>query len=272
MRAAAGGGHGDDGGTPAANGSVGIMMAESWTQFANMTRSIYLFHSADIAGKRIRVTSASFSVVCFYCAYLNKQANFLPTLALVGSTPVSNTDLANGDYARLGTTLLSDSTPSTDDFLTASEAVPITVTFALNAAGKAAIEAAALSGGGVIKLGLREGTYDLTGVEPTLYPIQFVKFSAYYSGSVETGYEPSLAITYEEYVGPETVPSRVRGRLVILKLGLSPITYYSTHDVRHPSWFTRGKVAQWGTLSRGIPRVPGSPVTADLNVRLSEFD
>lgn len=118
-------------------------------------RSIFLFKLAGITAGSL-IVSATFQLRGNSKSMSGVQ---LPAIRLVPSTPASNTSLALGDYFNVGSTQLATSDITYADWKDDES----WNTFTLNAAGLAAVTAAI---GGILKLGVREANYDISGSAP----------------------------------------------------------------------------------------------------------
>lgn len=201
-------------------GSVRIVCT-AWSQYTPdqlwdaIWRTILLFDASSLAGKNIRIDSATLKVRVNTAAFNNRHANFDPTIGVVSSNPASHTALVNTDYAQLGSTLLSDATPQLDDFVGAT---PCDYTWTLNAAGRTAIEDAIANHGGIVGLGLREAAYDISGTTPPYNSSQFFNFHIIFAAYLGTVSQfPTLTLTYEEYEDPAATPSDINDVLHIIK-------------------------------------------------------
>lgn len=115
--------------------------------------------------------------------------NISPDMNIYSSSPASNTGLEAGDFTRLG------SIPFCDTPLTyANCQIDAYNEFVLNTAGLAAL-AVALAGDGILKLGLRNANYDVSGTIPAW--AQFVQsYMRFSSADSDTDKRPGLVITY----------------------------------------------------------------------------
>ncbi|GAH75535.1 unnamed protein product, partial [marine sediment metagenome] len=109
-------------------------------------------------------------------------------IALVASNPNSNIQLEAADYQRIGSTLLSPDLakitdhPFPDGYFT----------FNLNAAGLAAI-----TQGGITKLGLREYYFDILGNEPEYHGYKRFGFMIHSADHADPETWPRLEVTYK---------------------------------------------------------------------------
>lgn len=122
----------------------------------SMARLILLFDGAAIP-TNAKILSAVLTVNGTTGSV--KDISYECTVNVYSSTPASNTELVNADYQELGDTAF-----STDITYTNWDRAGLN-DFALNAAGMAALQTA-VSGSKIIKLGLRESTYEATGITP----------------------------------------------------------------------------------------------------------
>jgi hypothetical protein len=128
---------------------IALLSSALTNQFYNMHRSICLFDTSSLTGQT--VTEATLGATYY------THSNTYPEtagVALVGSTPASNTDLVNSDYMELGDTRYCDS--DVED--TSWSGV---MTWSMNATGIAAIDI-----DGITKLGLVLG-FDFDNSPPT---------------------------------------------------------------------------------------------------------
>jgi hypothetical protein len=105
---------------------------------------------------------------------------------IYSSNPASNTALANGDYASLGTTPFCDTPIGYAGWSTAGYN-----DFALNAAGIAAINKT-----GITKLGTRNANYDVANSAPTWASDAGDTMAAFNADRTGTANDPKLAVAY----------------------------------------------------------------------------
>lgn len=121
-------------------------------------------------------------------------------VSLVASTPASNTALVIGDFDQLGTTKLAADVTLTNGY----DGTDYDLTFTLNASGLAAV-----TGGGITKLGTRVG-YDIANVEPgSSLTCQIFCNSADTTG---TSTDPKLVVVH-------SAPATSNSRLLLLGVG-----------------------------------------------------
>jgi len=165
--------------------------------WAWLYRSILLFDLSSLSG--YTVTGASLYV---YGESNPDNLGISPSINVFASSPASDTAIIPADYNTLGTTPFCDTPIAIASWETGTPGNPNI--FALNAAGLAAINTA-IAGDGIVKLGLREVTYDVADEldpgnhDPTWSSEQFSSFIGW---SVDKGttYRPKLVVTYEEVV------------------------------------------------------------------------
>jgi hypothetical protein len=162
--------------------SMGASIQSSATinKWELIKRSIVLFDTSSLPDT-VNVTSSTLAVRGLAKA---DAAAWGTTIGVFASTPSSNTALASGDYAQLGSTELSDT------ITYAAFSIVGYNTFTLNAAGKAAISLT-----GISKFGLREHTYDAHNVEPAYIASKTSSFSVW-TTEKGVGYKPTLVVNY----------------------------------------------------------------------------
>ena len=150
-------------------------------KFSNLVRSIFLFDTSALTSG-VTISAATMS---FYGSDKSDLISSTPTLNIYTSTPASNTDLVNSDYANLGTTAqataisyASYSTTGYNDFT-------------MNATGLGNISKTEVS-----KFGLREATCDAPNSTPTWTGGLWEKFEGYYAEATGTTSDPKLVVTY----------------------------------------------------------------------------
>lgn len=159
-------------------------------QFYSMSRSICLFDTSSLAGQT--VTAATFGAT-----YYTHSSTYSETasVALVGSTPASNTDLVNSDYMELGDARYSDS--DVED--TSWSGV---MTWDMNATGIAAIDV-----DGITKLGLVLG-FDVDNSPPSwLASGKQATLQVRSAENTGTASDPYLEVTH-------SLPSSGGGKLI----------------------------------------------------------
>lgn len=159
--------------------SIGVFSHSTTNYYYNMYRTICLFDTSSLSGQS--VPSATFGCTHYYSnhTYTDDAA-----VALCGSTPASNTDLVNADYAQLGSTRYCD----TDVAHTSWSG---TMTWALNAVGLAAIDV-----DGVTKLGLRIA-FDMDDTAPTWIALnKQSNLQPYSAEQTGTGSDPYLEVVH----------------------------------------------------------------------------
>lgn len=142
-----------------------------------LSRAILLFNNPSIS------TAVSVTIEVYVPS---KSTEFTATtpfdLVIVDSTPINNDDLESADYGNVGTTIYSDYVAFNS--FNAGE----WITFTLNAAGLAAVNAT-----GIIKFGIRIRC-DVTNTEPDAEQNKFSGVNLYTAD--EPGYAPKLIVVY----------------------------------------------------------------------------
>ena len=118
-----------------------------------------------------------------------------PTWNIYAATPASNTDIANGDYDQIATTAYCDTALTYANLTTNGYN-----DFAFNATGLAAVTSAI---GGILKLGIREATYDVADSAPA-WGANEDAASSFWSADKGAGYVPKISITYTTPTGTPT--------------------------------------------------------------------
>jgi hypothetical protein len=116
------------------------------------------------------------------------QLSCNPTLNVFTSAPASNTALADADYSTLGETPLSNSPITYAGFK-----VDDWNDFFLNLEGRSVVTEA-LHGDGIVKLGLREASYDAPNIEPPWVNDLFLSW--FVVNSSRSAHPPKLTIKY----------------------------------------------------------------------------
>jgi len=154
--------------------------------FYSLTRSIYIFNTADTLGTT--VLSASFSV---RGSQKSDNEGILPDMCVYSASPVSTSSLAIEDYANVGD--IAFSTPiSYSDFSTTGYN-----DFALNSHGFDSIV-----NGSTTSLSLRNANYDVAEIAPP-WAYTFESYLYGYYSEQGAGYEPKLVVVYKnktEYI------------------------------------------------------------------------
>ncbi len=165
-----------------ASGSPGF----DWYQFY---RGIVVFDISGIPSGSM-ITAATLSL---YGVSKTDPFSISPTINIFSANPASNIVLVDGDYASLGT--IGYYTAITfDDFSTIGYNV-----FTLNTIALTALQTA-LDGDSIIKLGIREATYDAPDSEPTWVASRLIQFTMYASEQ-GSGFKPKLTVTYTGEIG-----------------------------------------------------------------------
>jgi hypothetical protein len=160
-----------------------------------LRRSITLYNISLDAGVTITGVVESYRGWMKY----NGLPSATPTLNVFASTPASNTDLVNSDFAQVSATVYCDTSITYAGFSTTGYN-----DFTYNAAGIAAVPKS-----GVHKSGLREATYDAANNEPPWKADQ--SYFLGYTAEQGTGYKPKLVVTYSAPVTGWTHISTING-------------------------------------------------------------
>lgn len=176
--AAAGNGSGD---TDADNLFMEMDSGASNPNWNLCGRSLFLYDTSSIGAGR-QVLSAVMSL--FGSAKLDSVPN-LPDINVFTSTPASNTAVANGDYAQVGSSAQATaigynswSTSAYNDF---------TFTTLTN-----------ISKTGVTKLGTRNANYDAAAVQPTYGTNKNHYMKGKFADNTGTSSDPKLVVTYSQ--------------------------------------------------------------------------
>lgn len=149
-------------------------------QWRGLTRGVFLFDTSSLPDAAV-VTSATISL---YTYSKLDQLSATPGVAIYGSTPASNTALADTDYVNVGNTALS-STVAWGDITEGGYTV-----FTLNATGRAAISTT-----GVSKFSSRMPVYDVAATEPPW--VAGIKSTGVNFYTADNGSnKPTLTLTY----------------------------------------------------------------------------
>jgi hypothetical protein len=147
-----------------------------------MERSIFLFDTSALTSAA-SVSAATFSI--FGNGKTDPQG-WTPNVNLYASTPASNTGLANGDFAQIGSTAYCNTPISYSGFSTSAYN-----DFALNSTGIAAVSLTSIT-----KLGLRNANYDVANVSPTWAASMDSQIDCLFAENTGTASDPKLVITY----------------------------------------------------------------------------
>ena len=153
--------------------------ATTTDKYTTLLRSAFLFNTAPL-GVEVEIASAKFSV-----DGISKvdQPSATPNIAVYASNPASNTAIVAGDFDSFGSTILSDIVTYAGFNDSGKN------DFNLNAAGIAAI-----NGGGISKLGLRNEEYDVGAVAPPWTSGSEWALSIKYAETTGTSEDPVLEI------------------------------------------------------------------------------
>jgi len=165
------------------------VVSGAWTR---ITRSIYLFDTSTL-GASATLDDATFSVKIQ--AKTNTGINS-PAMNVYSSAPASDTDLVNGDYNSLGTTVFSTA------ITFASQTTSAYNDFLLNTSGEAAVETEDVS-----NFGIRESVYDGTGSAPSWATNQNMNTQVWMAERTGTSEDPKLVVNF-------TVPVTLRPIIV----------------------------------------------------------
>jgi hypothetical protein len=169
-----------------------------WT---SLYRYIALFNTALLASNHV-IVEAKFCYVGYAGSNGPADGNNMPMdVVVVSSNPASNTALVTTDFSSLGVTAFSDvklwSTLVNNAYNV----------FLLNVAGQAAITV-----GGITKLGLKEYTHDALGNTPGIAN-SISRADGFSADNTGTGNDPKLVVTYSvpNFVTPRN-PTHARAR------------------------------------------------------------
>lgn len=164
---------------------VTIRASSQRNKWYMLRRSIILFDISSLGAIEVRKATIS-----LYGNDKNDTLGISPTINIFESNPASNTDLVNADYTTLGDTPLAAAI-SYSAFSTTSYN-----DFTLNAASRALIQVAS-KGDGIVKLGVREASYDAPNNAPGWHdltnPIATFEF---WSADKGGDYRPKLTLEY----------------------------------------------------------------------------
>lgn len=179
----------------AATGLDAFTIADTGTDnWRFLGRGFFLFDTSALPDADT-VTAATFSI---FGSTVNggKVDNFDLTLAMVDSTPASNTALAASDYGNIGSTRQADS-----DIDITSWSDSAYNDWTLNATGRASI-----SKTGVTKFGVRFGE-DLDNTAPTWSSGVAAGVDWYLADQADTTNDPKLVVTHSEVVALTPTPT-----------------------------------------------------------------
>ncbi|HKQ06121.1 MAG TPA: hypothetical protein VJ464_13380 [Blastocatellia bacterium] len=164
--------------SPTSESPAQIVSSSTSNQYATIERGIFLFDTSAIT------SVASVSAATFSLYVTSKIDNFSLSVALVGSTPASNTSVANSDYGQLGLTRFAS------DVAISSITTSAYNDWGLNGSGLAAISLT-----GVTKLGTRADK-DLDNSAPTWASSTNGRIVASFANNAGTSQDPKLVVTY----------------------------------------------------------------------------
>ena len=172
--------------------TIHISAGVTTNKWQTLIRGIFLFDTSAISSSA-NISSATLSL---YGVYKRDDLLITPNINIYSSNPASNTILVDADYGSLG------STPFCDTPITYNNWSEVGYNdFILNAAGIAAI-----TKGGITKLGTRNASYDVAAVAPS-WSQPSVPNSELYCYTVEKGgsYRPKLTINYTLAFIPQVI-------------------------------------------------------------------
>lgn len=172
--------------------SIYMIADDGQDEWCNLMRSILLFDISALPGG-CNILSA---ILYIYGNSKVDGLNISPTINVFASNPASDDDLIATDYATFGSTPFCDTAITYAGWNTGAPGDPNL--FTLNGAGITALETA-LAGAGILKLGLREATYDAP-TNPPNWTADLNSSIHGYSVDKGTTYRPKLVVTYEEVV------------------------------------------------------------------------
>ena len=199
--------------------------ADEWD---SIFRSIFLFDTSPLADDAV----IDYATVALYGSSKAKTLvddDF--SVGIYSSLPASDVALVAGDFDSLGATLLSDVISYADWDIAGYN------TFTLNATGIAAI-----SVDDITKFGIREATYDATGIEPTWGAGKTLSFGCYYADEAGTAKDPVLTVYYEDVEvtdtgissGEHTVVTRADGTFMEILVDVENLIWNSDFEVGDP--------------------------------------
>lgn len=180
LRAAAGNGSDDTSST----GNTISLEADSTTTMDYMSRAIFIFDTSSIGD----TDTVSDAVLSLYGEGKADAMGITPSINIYTSTPASNNDLVNGDYAQVGSTAQCDTAISYAGWSTAGYN-----DFTFNSTGRGNI-----SKTGVSKFGARNANYDAANSAPsTPYSGTGIsRLRSYFADEAGTSKDPKLVVTY----------------------------------------------------------------------------
>ena len=190
-------GAGNNSETTTTNGRfISVGASATTNSFTEISRFISTQDCSSGIGDTDVIDSATFSV------YVTEKADaFAASVTLVGATPASNTTIANGDYANVGSTA----------FSTASAISGISTSafadFVLNATGLAGV-----SKTGITALGLRI-EHDRANTAPTWSDSGVSRINGDYADTADTTTDPKLVVVHSP--APAATGGRKTNRVMI---------------------------------------------------------
>ena len=164
----------------------------------SIQRPILVFDLSELSSVQ------KFSAVTLTLIGTSKTQNNITggTLNVFGSSPASNIALVDADYGTLGTIALATAIAYAS-FDGAGSNV-----FTFTATGIAAVEAA-IAGDGILKIGLREATYDAPDITPTWAASINLTFQVATVEDADVPDRPLLTITYLPIVTTQAVSKKI---------------------------------------------------------------
>ena len=156
-----------------------------------LQRGIILFDTSSL-GASASISAATLSV---FGAGKVDTVGWIPDINIYGSTPASNTALANGDFTQTQNTAFSTAI-TYDNFSTSGYNA-----FALNASGISNI-----SKTGVSKFSAKNANYDVAQVEPTWSENGIAYLQIHAAEVAGTSQDPKLVVTYTAASGSIFIP------------------------------------------------------------------
>lgn len=227
------------------HGSAGSYHADTTTSFAvqilahasnnwrAIDRSIATIDLSGYLGNSAGVQSVAFKIYAYN--FSASAGTFFSDISLVGSTPTDPADLANGDYAQLG------SAKYAPDVDISSKSTGY-YTFNLDATGITAVKTA-IDGTGILKLGVRSKP-DADNAEPS-WEASVADSVGFYSVDYDSGSaKPVLTITYagDITVLPPVATIDIGFKIPTLKLNISSPVWTVNIEMMTPTISITGAV------------------------------
>ena len=179
--AAAGSGAFDTGSNDRWAPSIGSCEGPPSGQWVTLGRAIYLFDTSAL-GAGFSIGSA---VMSLYGLSKVDNLSITPDVDVYASTPASNTSLASGDYAQIGSVSQTGSPLTYANMSTSSYN-----DFTFNATGRENIAKT-----GVSKFGTRNANYDVAAVTPAWLSNTSSYFIFYFADQTGTANDPKLVVS-----------------------------------------------------------------------------